>query len=86
MSGSAVSNVVTGWNITIGTMKRVGYTAEKAGAIEVASSSNGQLMPPVMGAAAFIMAQNLNIEYRTLILAAAIPAFLCYSALLVLTH
>lgn len=86
ISGSAVSNVVTGGNITIGTMKRVGYSAEKAGAIEVASSSNGQLMPPVMGAAAFIMAQNLNIEYRSLILAAAIPAFLCYSALLVVTH
>ncbi|WP_431308149.1 TRAP transporter permease [Deinococcus arenicola] len=86
ISGSAVSNVVTGGNITIGTMKRVGYSAEKAGAIEVASSSNGQLMPPVMGAAAFIMAQNLNIEYRTLILAAAIPAFLCYSALLVVVH
>ncbi|MGM9320301.1 TRAP transporter permease [Deinococcus aquaticus] len=86
ISGSAVSNVVTGGNITIGTMKRVGYSAEKAGAIEVASSSNGQLMPPVMGAAAFIMAQNLNIEYRSLILAAAIPAFLCYGALLVVTH
>ncbi|GGM06347.1 TRAP transporter permease [Deinococcus aerophilus] len=86
ISGSAVSNVVTGGNITIGTMKRVGYSAEKAGAIEVASSSNGQLMPPVMGAAAFIMAQNLNIEYRTLILAAAIPAFLCYGALLVVVH
>ncbi|GMA14815.1 TRAP transporter permease [Deinococcus metallilatus] len=86
ISGSAVSNVVTGGNITIGTMKRVGYSAEKAGAIEVASSSNGQLMPPVMGAAAFIMAQNLNIEYRSLILAAAVPAFLCYAALLVVTH
>lgn len=86
ISGSSVSNVVTGGNITIGTMKRVGYSAEKAGAIEVASSSNGQLMPPVMGAAAFIMAQNLNIEYRSLILAAAIPAFLCYGALLVVTH
>lgn len=86
ISGSAVSNVVTGGNITIGTMRRTGYSAEKAGAIEVASSSNGQLMPPVMGAAAFIMAQNLNIEYRLLILAAAIPAFLCYAALLVVTH
>ncbi|MFC3835527.1 MULTISPECIES: TRAP transporter permease [Deinococcus] len=86
ISGSAISNVVTGGNITIGTMKRVGYSAEKAGAIEVASSSNGQLMPPVMGAAAFIMAQNLNIDYRALILAAAIPAFLCYGALLVVTH
>lgn len=86
ISGSAVSNVVTGGNITIGTMIRTGYSREKAGAIEVASSSNGQLMPPVMGAAAFIMAQNLNIEYRSLILAAAIPAFLCYGTLLVLAH
>ncbi|PNY82821.1 C4-dicarboxylate ABC transporter [Deinococcus koreensis] len=86
ISGSAVSNVVTGGNITIGTMIRTGYSREKAGAIEVASSSNGQLMPPVMGAAAFIMAQNLNIEYRSLILAAAIPAFLCYAALLVVSH
>ncbi|UBV43891.1 TRAP transporter permease [Deinococcus taeanensis] len=86
ISGSAVSNVVTGGNITIGTMIRTGYSREKAGAIEVASSSNGQLMPPVMGAAAFIMAQNLNIEYRSLILAAAIPAFLCYGALLVVSH
>ncbi|ACO45633.1 TRAP transporter permease [Deinococcus deserti] len=86
ISGSSVSNVVTGGNITIGTMIRTGYSREKAGAIEVASSSNGQLMPPVMGAAAFIMAQNLNIEYRSLILAAAIPAFLCYAALLVVAH
>ncbi|MBZ9711664.1 TRAP transporter permease [Deinococcus multiflagellatus] len=86
ISGSSVSNVVTGGNITIGTMIRTGYSREKAGAIEVASSSNGQLMPPVMGAAAFIMAQNLNIEYRSLILAAAVPAFLCYSALLVVSH
>ena len=86
ISGSAVSNVVTGGNITIGTMIRTGYSREKAGAIEVASSSNGQLMPPVMGAAAFIMAQNLNIEYRSLILAAAIPAFLCYAGLLVVSH
>ena len=86
ISGSAVSNVVTGGNITIGTMIRTGYSREKAGAIEVASSSNGQLMPPVMGAAAFIMAQNLNIEYRSLILAAAIPAFLCYAALLAVAH
>lgn len=86
ISGSAVSNVVTGGNITIGTMIRTGYSREKAGAIEVASSSNGQLMPPVMGAAAFIMAQNLNIEYRLLILAAAIPAFLCYAALLAVAH
>ncbi|PYE54499.1 TRAP transporter permease [Deinococcus yavapaiensis] len=86
VSGSSVSNVVTGGNITIGTMKRVGYTAEKAGGIEVASSSNGQLMPPVMGAAAFIMAENLQIPYSQLILAAALPALLCYATLLVAVH
>jgi TRAP transporter 4TM/12TM fusion protein len=86
ISGSAVANVVTGGNITIGTMMRTGYSREKAGAIEVASSSNGQLMPPAMGAAAFIIAENLQIEFRTLILAAAIPAFLCYAALLVVAH
>jgi len=86
VSGSAVSNVVTGGNITISTMKRVGYTAEKAGGIEVASSSNGQLMPPVMGAAAFIMAEFLQIPYQQLILAAALPALLCYAALLVVVH
>ncbi|WP_245588569.1 TRAP transporter permease [Deinococcus pimensis] len=86
VSGSAVSNVVTGGNITIGTMKRVGYSAEKAGGIEVASSSNGQLMPPVMGAAAFIMAEYLRIPYQQLILAAAVPALLCYAALLVTVH
>ncbi|MBB6098046.1 TRAP transporter 4TM/12TM fusion protein [Deinobacterium chartae] len=86
VSGSSVSNVVTGGNITIPLMQKVGYSAEKAGGIEVASSSNGQLMPPVMGAAAFIMAEYLQIPYATLILAAAIPAFLCYAGLIVVVH
>ncbi len=83
VSGSSVSNVVTGGNITIGLMKKVGYPAEKAGAIEVASSSNGQLMPPVMGAAAFIMSDLLQIPYLEIIKMAALPALLAYATLLV---
>jgi TRAP transporter 4TM/12TM fusion protein len=83
VSGSSVSNVVTGGNITIGLMKRVGYPAEKAGAIEVASSSNGQLMPPVMGAAAFIMSDLLQLPYVEIIKMAALPALLAYATLLV---
>lgn len=81
VSGSSVSNVVTGGNITIGLMKRVGYPAEKAAAIEVAASSNGQIMPPVMGAAAFIMADLLQIPYGELIRMAALPAILAYLTL-----
>ncbi|MFX4820845.1 TRAP transporter large permease subunit, partial [Acinetobacter baumannii] len=73
VSGSSVSNVVTTGTFTIPLMKRVGYPPEKAGAVEVASSSNGQLMPPVMGAAAFIMAEFLGIPYSQLILIAVIP-------------
>lgn len=86
VSGSSVSNVVTTGTFTIPLMKRVGYPAEKAGGIEVAASSNGQLMPPVMGAAAFIMATFLNIPYTTLILAALVPALLAYLALFVTVH
>lgn len=86
VSGSSVSNVVTTGTFTIPLMKRIGYSPEKAGGIEVASSSNGQLMPPVMGAAAFIMANFLNISYTSLILAAAVPAVLAYAALFVTVH
>ncbi|MDX2007355.1 MAG: TRAP transporter permease [Meiothermus sp.] len=83
VSGSSVSNVVTGGQFTISSMIRAGYSKEKAGAIEVASSSNGQLMPPVMGAAAFIMADFLQIPYASLILMAILPALLAYATLLV---
>jgi TRAP transporter 4TM/12TM fusion protein len=64
----------------------VGYPPEKAGAVEVASSSNGQLMPPVMGAAAFIMAEFLGIPYATLILIAVVPALLAYATLFITVH
>ena len=67
-------------------MKKVGYPAVKAAAIEVASSVNGQLAPPVMGAAAFIIAEYVNVPYVEVAKAAAIPAFASYSALLWITH
>jgi len=86
VSGSSVSNVVTTGTFTIPLMKRVGYPPEKAGAVEVASSSNGQLMPPVMGAAAFIMAEFLGIPYSQLILIAVIPAILAYATLFITVH
>jgi len=86
VSGSSVSNVVTVGTLTIPLMKRVGYPAETAGAIEVAGGSNGQLMPPVMGAAAFIMAEYLSIPYSQLIVYAAVPAVLAYATLFVVVH
>ncbi len=86
ISGSSIANVVTTGTFTIPLMKRVGYPPEKAGATEVAASTNGQLMPPVMGAAAFIMAEFLGIPYAQLILYAAVPAILSYIALFYVVH
>lgn len=86
VSGSSIANVVTTGTFTIPLMKRVGYPAVKAAAIEVASSVNGQLAPPVMGAAAFIIAEYVNVPYIEVAKAAAIPAFASYSALLWITH
>lgn len=63
-------------------MKQTGYSADDAGAIEAVSASGGLIMPPVMGAAAFIMAENLSLPYSTIILAAALPATLYYMAIL----
>ena len=82
LSGSVISNVVTTGQITIPTMKRTGYPAHYAGAVEACASTGGALMPPVMGAVAFIMAQFLNISYAAVMLAAVVPAFLYYGALL----
>jgi len=82
LSGSVISNVVTTGQITIPTMKRTGYPATYAGAIEACASTGGALMPPVMGAVAFIMAEFLNVSYATVVLAALVPAFLFYLALL----
>ncbi len=86
ISGSSIANVVTTGTFTIPLMKKVGYPPEKAGATEVASSVNGQLMPPVMGAAAFIMADFLQIPYSRLIIYAFIPAILTYYGLFLVVH
>jgi len=86
ISGSSVANIVTTGTFTIPLMKRIGYPAKKAAAIEVASSTDGQLMPPIMGAAAFIIAEYVNVPYIDVIKAAAIPAFVSYGALFYITH
>ena len=67
-------------------MKRTGFSAEKAGAVEVASSTNGQLMPPVMGAAAFLIAEFTGVEYTTLLKHALLPALVSYIALIYIVH
>lgn len=86
VSGSSIANVVTTGTFTIPLMKKVGYPAEKAAAVEVAASINGQLAPPVMGAAAFIIAEYVNIPYIEVAKAAAVPAFAAYAGLLWITH
>jgi TRAP transporter 4TM/12TM fusion protein len=86
VSGSSIANVVTTGTFTIPLMKSVGYPDYKAGAVEVACSTNGQLMPPIMGAAAFIIAEYCNIEYLQVIKAAFIPAVISYIALMYITH
>ncbi|TVR61513.1 MAG: TRAP transporter fused permease subunit [Candidatus Competibacteraceae bacterium] len=86
ISGSSIANVVTTGTFTIPMMKRVGFSAEKAGAIEVASSVNGQLMPPVMGAAAFLMVEYVGITYFQVITHAFLPAVISYIALIYIVH
>jgi len=81
ISGAAVSNVVAVGIVTIPLMARSGFTATRAAAIESVGSTGGQLMPPVMGAAAFIMAEFLQVSYGTVVIAAIIPAVLYYAAL-----
>ncbi|HVF64730.1 MAG TPA: TRAP transporter permease [Casimicrobiaceae bacterium] len=86
VSGSSVSNVVSGGIFTIPLMKRTGYPAVKAGAIEAASSINGQITPPVMGAAAFLMVEYVGIPYNEIIRHAALPALISYIALFYIVH
>ncbi|MEA1933709.1 MAG: TRAP transporter fused permease subunit [Thermodesulfobacteriota bacterium] len=86
VSGSSIANIVTTGPFTIPLMKKVGYPAKKAAAIEVASSTDGQLMPPIMGAAAFIIAEYVNVPYLDVVKAAAIPAFVSYFGLFCITH
>jgi len=81
ISGSAVANVVTTGTFTIPMMRKTGYTAETAGAVEAVASTGGQIMPPVMGAAAFIMADYLGVPYWGIVVAAFFPAILYYVVL-----
>ena len=86
ISGSAVANVmVDGW-LTIPMMKRTGFKPEAAAAIEAVASTGGQIMPPVMGAASFVMAEFLGVPYSHVMLAAAIPAIFYYGALFAAIH
>ncbi len=86
ISGSAAANVAGTGVITIPLMKKTGFEAHYAGAVEATASSGGQIMPPVMGAAAFIMAEMLGVPYRTVLLAAIIPALLYYTATFMSIH
>ena len=86
ISGSSIANVVTTGTFTIPLMKRVGYRGDQAGAVEVSSSVNGQIMPPVMGAAAFLMVEYVGIPYTEVIKHAFLPAIISYIALVYIVH
>jgi len=86
VNGSSIANIVTTGTFTIPLMKKVGYPPTKAAAVEVAASTDGQIAPPIMGAAAFIIAEYVNVPYVEVIKAAAVPAFASYAALLYITH
>ena len=86
ISGSSIANTVTTGAMTIPLMRKVGFTPVTAGAVEVAASTNGQLMPPIMGAAAFIMAEIIGVPYIEIVKAAFIPAVLSYTAIFSIVH
>lgn len=86
VSGSAVANVATTGNLTIPLMQRLGYPARLSGAVEAVASTGGQLAPPIMGAAAFVMAELVGVNYLTIVKAAIIPAVLFYASIFVILH
>lgn len=86
ISGSAVANVVSTGALTIPNMKRLGYPGHFAGGVEAASSAGGQITPPIMGAAAFIMAEFLNMPYSQIAIAATVPAFMHYLGVMTIVH
>jgi len=86
ISGSSVANVVTSGAFTIPLMKRLGYRAEFAGAVEASSSTGGQIMPPIMGAAAFLMAEFIGVPYMEIVKAAVLPAILYFAGIWIITH
>ncbi|MDY4143971.1 MAG: TRAP transporter fused permease subunit, partial [Oscillospiraceae bacterium] len=86
VSGSSVGNTVTTGSVTIPMMKKTGYKPEFAGAVEAAASTGGQIMPPIMGAAAFLMAEYVNLPYGEIALKAILPAFLYFAGIFVAVH
>ena len=86
VSGSSVGNTVTTGSVTIPMMKRTGYKPEFAGAVEAAASTGGQIMPPIMGAAAFLMAEYMNVTYATVALKAILPAVLYFTGIFISVH
>lgn len=86
VSGSSVGNTVTTGSVTIPMMKKTGYKGEFAGAVEAAASTGGQIMPPIMGAAAFIMAETTGILYQEIVVLAILPAFLYFAGIFIAVH
>ena len=86
ISGSSVANTVSSGSFTIPMMRKMGYRPEFAAAVEAAASTGGQIMPPVMGAAAFLMAEMTNIPYSTIIIAAIVPAVLYFTGIMLMVH
>lgn len=86
VSGSSVSNTVGSGSFTIPMMKKLGYKGEFAGAVEAAASTGGQIMPPIMGAAAFLMSESLGVPYITIVKAAIIPAILYFTGIFITVH
>lgn len=86
VSGSSVANTVTTGSITIPMMKDTGYKAEFAGAVEAAASTGGQIMPPIMGAAAFLMAEMVGVKYSQIVLCAILPAVLYFGGVFMMVH
>ena len=86
VSGSSVGNTVTTGSVTIPMMKKTGYKPEFAGAVEAAASTGGQIMPPIMGAAAFIMAENTGVPYATIAVLAILPALLYFTGIYIAVH
>ena len=86
VSGSSVGNTVTTGSVTIPMMKKTGYAGEFAGAVEAAASTGGQIMPPIMGAAAFLMAEDMDVPYTTVALTAILPAVLYFTGIYIAVH
>ena len=86
VSGSSVGNTVTTGSVTIPMMKKTGYPGEFAGAVEAAASTGGQIMPPIMGATAFLMAEMIGVDYAEVVVRAILPAFLYFSGIFLMVH